>query len=152
MLFLSYMLCRNIGNGHGMNLLNMNFQRCLSMCTIKQGKNFITLGIPWWLIFYHLHKLCLILHTILWLDMNAFEFQGTLNAFVALSKGKLVNMLRSAAMLTPVAYLGQMTSPAFRSIAELFLSEVTSFANSLFDCRFWIFVCWCNRNIYIHWS
>ncbi|XP_060672134.1 triacylglycerol lipase 2-like isoform X1 [Ziziphus jujuba] len=48
---------------------------------------------------------------------------GTLNAFVALSKGKLVNMLRSAAMLTPVAYLGQMTSPAFRSIAELFLSE-----------------------------
>ncbi|KAH7533131.1 hypothetical protein FEM48_Zijuj04G0097900 [Ziziphus jujuba var. spinosa] len=55
--------------------------------------------------------------------MNAFEFQGTLNAFVALSKGKLVNMLRSAAMLTPVAYLGQMTSPAFRSIAELFLSE-----------------------------
>ncbi|KAF3636689.1 putative xyloglucan endotransglucosylase/hydrolase protein 2-like [Capsicum annuum] len=36
---------------------------------------------------------------------------GTLTAFGALSENKLVDMLRSAALLSPIAYLGQIKSP-----------------------------------------
>ncbi|XP_048328414.2 triacylglycerol lipase 2 [Ziziphus jujuba] len=48
---------------------------------------------------------------------------GTLTALSAFSHGKLLNMLRSAAMLSPIAYLGQMSSLLGRTIAELFLAE-----------------------------
>lgn len=42
----------------------------------------------------------------------------------AFSEGKLLNMLRSAALLCPVAYLDQIPSPMPRIIAEVFLPEV----------------------------
>lgn len=42
----------------------------------------------------------------------------------ALSQGKLVSMLRSAALLSPVAYVGQITSPLGRTAAETFIAEV----------------------------
>ncbi|KAF3443380.1 hypothetical protein FNV43_RR13062 [Rhamnella rubrinervis] len=48
---------------------------------------------------------------------------GTLTAFAAFSENKLLNMLRSSALLSPVAYLGQMPSLLARTIAETFLAE-----------------------------
>ncbi|PWA76641.1 gastric triacylglycerol lipase [Artemisia annua] len=48
---------------------------------------------------------------------------GTLTAMAAFSKGKLVSMLRSAALLSPVAYVGQITSPLGRNAAEAFIAE-----------------------------
>ncbi|CAK9134761.1 unnamed protein product [Ilex paraguariensis] len=48
---------------------------------------------------------------------------GTLIAFSAFSQKKLLNMLRSAALLSPIAYLGQMPSPLSRSAADAFLAE-----------------------------
>ncbi|KAL5076181.1 hypothetical protein RYX36_015165 [Vicia faba] len=49
--------------------------------------------------------------------------QGTLVAFVALSQGKLLNMLRSAALLSPIAHLNMITSELTKVIAELFLAN-----------------------------
>ncbi|XP_050884898.1 triacylglycerol lipase 2 [Lathyrus oleraceus] len=49
--------------------------------------------------------------------------QGTLVAFVALSQGKLVNMLRSAALLSPIAHMNQLASPAIKLAAQLFLAN-----------------------------
>ncbi|KAI3789454.1 hypothetical protein L2E82_02249 [Cichorium intybus] len=48
---------------------------------------------------------------------------GTLIAMTAFSKGELVSMTRSAALLSPVAYVGQITSPLGRTAAENFLAE-----------------------------
>ncbi|GJU82300.1 triacylglycerol lipase 2-like protein [Tanacetum coccineum] len=48
---------------------------------------------------------------------------GTLTAMAAFSKGELVSMLRSAALLSPVAYVGQITSPLGRNAAETFIAE-----------------------------
>ncbi|KAA8524763.1 hypothetical protein F0562_011186 [Nyssa sinensis] len=48
---------------------------------------------------------------------------GTLIAFAAFSQEKLLNMLRSAALLCPIAYMGQMPSPLARSAAETFIAE-----------------------------
>lgn len=42
----------------------------------------------------------------------------------AFSKGELVSMTRSAALLSPIAYVGQITSPLGRTAAENFLAEV----------------------------
>ncbi|XP_028757987.1 triacylglycerol lipase 2-like isoform X2 [Neltuma alba] len=49
--------------------------------------------------------------------------QGTLIALAAFSKFKLSNMLRSAALLSPIAYVNQMTSPLARNAAENFIAE-----------------------------
>ncbi|XP_030539656.2 triacylglycerol lipase 2-like isoform X2 [Rhodamnia argentea] len=49
--------------------------------------------------------------------------QGTLMALAAFSKEQLLDMLRSAVLLSPIAYMGQMTSPVARSAAENFLAE-----------------------------
>ncbi|KAH6780464.1 Myzus persicae-induced lipase 1 [Perilla frutescens var. hirtella] len=49
--------------------------------------------------------------------------QGTLIALAALSDGQLVSMMRSAALLSPVAYLGKVTSPLARFAAENLLAE-----------------------------
>ncbi|XP_052178527.1 triacylglycerol lipase 2-like [Diospyros lotus] len=49
--------------------------------------------------------------------------QGTLVALASFSKGQLVHMLRSAALLSPIAYVGQMTSPLARNAADKFLAE-----------------------------
>ncbi|XP_031262218.1 triacylglycerol lipase 2-like [Pistacia vera] len=48
---------------------------------------------------------------------------GTLIALASFSKNQLVNMLRSAALLSPIAYVGQLTSPLARYAAEDFLAE-----------------------------
>ncbi|CAK8566515.1 unnamed protein product [Lathyrus sativus] len=49
--------------------------------------------------------------------------QGTLVAFVALSQGKLLNMLRSAALLSPIAHLNVISSELIKLMAELFLAN-----------------------------
>ncbi|KAL6136973.1 hypothetical protein ACLB2K_062268 [Fragaria x ananassa] len=48
---------------------------------------------------------------------------GTLIALGAFSKDQLVNMLRSAVLLSPIAHVGQMTSPLARAAAENYLAE-----------------------------
>ncbi|KAF8043143.1 hypothetical protein BT93_A1479 [Corymbia citriodora subsp. variegata] len=48
---------------------------------------------------------------------------GTLIALAAFSHKELVNMPRSAVLLSPIAYVSQMTSPIARSAAENFLAE-----------------------------
>ncbi|XP_031394667.1 triacylglycerol lipase 2-like [Punica granatum] len=49
--------------------------------------------------------------------------QGTLTALAAFLKEQLLSMLRSAALLSPIAYLGQMTSLLARNVAEGFIAE-----------------------------
>ncbi|KAJ6873860.1 triacylglycerol lipase 2-like [Populus alba x Populus x berolinensis] len=49
---------------------------------------------------------------------------GTLIAQTAFSKSQLVNSLRSAALLYPIAYVGQMSSPIARNAAKDFLAEI----------------------------
>ena len=46
-------------------------------------------------------------------------------ALAAFSKGQQLNMLRSAALLCPIAYVGQITSPLARNAAENFVAEVS---------------------------
>ncbi|KAG8642237.1 triacylglycerol lipase 2 [Manihot esculenta] len=48
---------------------------------------------------------------------------GTLTALAALSQEKLPNMLRSAALLSPIAYLNQITSLLTKAAADAFLAE-----------------------------
>lgn len=48
---------------------------------------------------------------------------GTLIALASFSKGQLVSMIRPAALLSPIAYGDQMTSPLARNIADNFLTE-----------------------------
>ncbi|PSS16117.1 Triacylglycerol lipase [Actinidia chinensis var. chinensis] len=48
---------------------------------------------------------------------------GTLIALASFSKGQLINMLTSVALLSPIAHLGQMTSPLARTAAENFIAE-----------------------------
>ncbi|CAN6701926.1 unnamed protein product [Malus baccata var. baccata] len=48
---------------------------------------------------------------------------GTLTALAAFSQEKLLNLLRSAALLSPIAYLGQMSSLFIRIFVDLFLAE-----------------------------
>ncbi|KAJ6723761.1 LIPASE [Salix koriyanagi] len=48
---------------------------------------------------------------------------GTLIALAAFSQEKLLNMLRSAALLSPIAYLNHLSSPLARGIIDLFLAE-----------------------------
>ncbi|KAL4367122.1 hypothetical protein GQ457_05G004870 [Hibiscus cannabinus] len=49
--------------------------------------------------------------------------QGTLMALAAFSKGEVLNMLRSAALLCPIAYMGQLTSPLAKDAADSFVAE-----------------------------
>ncbi|XP_068345578.1 triacylglycerol lipase 2-like [Pyrus communis] len=48
---------------------------------------------------------------------------GTLTALAAFSQENLLNLLRSAALLGPVAYLGQMSSLFLRILMNIFLAE-----------------------------
>ncbi|XP_070031603.1 triacylglycerol lipase 2-like isoform X2 [Nicotiana tomentosiformis] len=48
---------------------------------------------------------------------------GTLIALAAISQNKLVDMLRSAALLSPIAYLGQVRSPLAKSASKDFIAE-----------------------------
>lgn len=45
-------------------------------------------------------------------------------AFGAFSKQEVVSMVRSAALLSPIAYMGQMPSPLARAAADVFIAEV----------------------------
>ncbi|KAE8703918.1 Myzus persicae-induced lipase 1 [Hibiscus syriacus] len=49
--------------------------------------------------------------------------QGTLMALAAFSKDEVLNMLRSAALLCPIAYMGQLTSPLAKNAADAFIAE-----------------------------
>ncbi|RDX66786.1 Triacylglycerol lipase 2, partial [Mucuna pruriens] len=57
---------------------------------------------------------------------NKVKFQGTTIALGALSEGQVLDMLRSAALLCPIAHLYQITSPIARFGADTF------FANSVY--------------------
>ncbi|KAK4492824.1 hypothetical protein RD792_000149 [Penstemon davidsonii] len=48
---------------------------------------------------------------------------GTLMAFGAFSRQEVLNIVRSAALLSPIAYLGQMPSPLARAAADAFIAE-----------------------------
>ena len=45
-------------------------------------------------------------------------------ALAAFSQEKLLNMLKSAALLSPIAYLDQIPSPLIKGAADVFLAEV----------------------------
>lgn len=49
--------------------------------------------------------------------------QGTLIAFAALSQGNLVNMLRSTALLSPIAHMNLIPSKFTKLAADLFLAD-----------------------------
>ncbi|KAL2938772.1 Triacylglycerol lipase 2 [Bienertia sinuspersici] len=49
--------------------------------------------------------------------------QGTLIALTAFSQQKLLNMVKSAVLLCPIAYLSRMTSPLAKKVAENFVTE-----------------------------
>ncbi|KAI4308409.1 hypothetical protein L6164_031488 [Bauhinia variegata] len=59
--------------------------------------------------------------------------QGTLIALAAFSKDQLLNMLRSAVLLSPIAYVGQMTSPLARNAAYNFIAETLYFNWGIFE-------------------
>lgn len=46
-------------------------------------------------------------------------------ALAAFSEGELVNMIRSAALLSPIAHLNQIPSPAIKLAADIFLADVS---------------------------
>ncbi|KAJ0983743.1 hypothetical protein J5N97_002099 [Dioscorea zingiberensis] len=48
---------------------------------------------------------------------------GTLIALTALCQGNLLNMLKSAALLGPIAYMDQVNSPLARSAADSFIAD-----------------------------
>lgn len=54
--------------------------------------------------------------------------QGTLIALAAFSQNQLLSMARSAVLLSPIAYVGQMTSPLARNAADNFIAEVNAFS------------------------
>ena len=51
--------------------------------------------------------------------------QGTLIAFVALSQGKLIDMLRSAALLCPIAHMSLVPPGLTKAAANLYLANVS---------------------------
>lgn len=48
-------------------------------------------------------------------------------AFGAFSRQEVVSWVRSAALLSPIAYMGQMPSPLARAAADIFTAEVILF-------------------------
>ena len=62
-------------------------------------------------------------------------------AFAAFSQDKLMDMIRSAALLSPIAHLGEMSSPLGKVAADAFLAEVGPQMNLLqFKCEFYNFI------------
>ncbi|RDY10396.1 Protein disulfide isomerase-like 2-3, partial [Mucuna pruriens] len=68
--------------------------------------------------------------------------QGTLIALAAFSQDQLLNMLRSAALLSPIAFVGDMTSPLAKNAAENFIAEVLN-SNGVVLVEF--FAPWCGH-------
>lgn len=50
--------------------------------------------------------------------------QGTLIGLAAFSQDRLLSMLRSASLLSSIAYAGQMTSPLATNGADQFLADI----------------------------
>lgn len=65
--------------------------------------------------FFH-YSICLILEGCVW--------QGTLIALASFSEGKLINQLKSAALLSPIAYLSHMNTALGVIAAKSFIGEV----------------------------
>ena len=57
-------------------------------------------------------------------DNNNMKFQGTLMALAAFSQDQLLGMLKSAALLSPIAHLNQITSQPTKLAADLFIANV----------------------------
>jgi lysosomal acid lipase/cholesteryl ester hydrolase len=53
-------------------------------------------------------------------------WQGTLIALASFSEGKLGNQLKSAALLSPIAYLSHMTTALGVVAAKSFAGEITT--------------------------
>ncbi|XP_057983558.1 triacylglycerol lipase 2-like [Malania oleifera] len=61
---------------------------------------------------------------------------GTLVALVALSEGKLLDRMRSAALLSPIAYLSHMSTPLLVLAAKSFVGEITEiFGHAEFNLK-----------------
>lgn len=52
----------------------------------------------------------------------------------SLSQHKLLSMLRSAALLCPIAYVNQMSSLVARDAAKIFVAEVNKFTEHIYLC------------------
>jgi lysosomal acid lipase/cholesteryl ester hydrolase len=57
-------------------------------------------------------------------SVPGIPMQGTLVALAALSEGRLADKMKSAALLSPVAYLAHMTTPIGILLAKTFVGEV----------------------------
>lgn len=53
-----------------------------------------------------------------------FTMQGTLIALSSLSQGKLVDKMKSAALLSPIAYLSHITTRLGKLAARVFVADV----------------------------
>ncbi|XP_057437495.1 triacylglycerol lipase 2-like isoform X2 [Lotus japonicus] len=60
---------------------------------------------------------------------------GTLTALASFSEGNLVNQLKSAALLSPVAYLSHMSSEFLVVAANTFIDQIISFGQAEFDIK-----------------
>lgn len=70
-----------------------------------------------------------------WTDTETNIFvQGTLIMLASLSQHKLLSMLRSAALLCPIAYVNQMSSLVARDAAKIFVAEVNKFTEHIYLC------------------
>lgn len=58
------------------------------------------------------------------MDIQRPVWQGTLLALASLSQGKLVDQVKSVALLSPVAYLSHMSTPLGVVGARAFAGEV----------------------------
>lgn len=65
----------------------------------------------------------LFFHSMLW-TFQRRVWQGTLLALASLSQGKLVDHVKSVALLSPVAYLSHMSTPLGVVAARTFAGEV----------------------------
>jgi len=74
---------------------------------------------------YPFQKTWFVLQKLRFLGKFSFWFQGTLVALAALSEGKLVDKLQSAALLSPIAYLSHMTTPLGVVATKSFSGEVS---------------------------
>lgn len=134
-LIISMLFFRLFGIGHGMSWYHMTFLLASSMYMTKQDRNCTMLGIPWWV---SLNYSCTSSRIFFLKSKGDTEFgnslQGTLIALAAFSQNQLLSMSRSAVLLSPIAYVGQMTSPLARNAADNFIAEVKTYSLSfMFD-------------------
>ena len=56
---------------------------------------------------------------------QSFNYQGTLISLAAFSEGRVVNRLAAAVLLSPIAYVAGVTSPAVKFIVDIKLDKVS---------------------------